>query len=294
MGTKVGLIVRPPGDEERVGTLRALVKRLRSDGVRVSARVTFEEGDARRFAATFARHSYDLVIAAGGDGTINEVVNGLARAKHQPRLGILPFGTANDFAAGLDLPEDVADALRIAIDGTPRQVDVGEVNRRCFINVSTGGFGAEATEDAPAGAKRLLGGFAYVLTGAKKLVELEPYQARFAVDGKTVHDGDFVFFAVGNAETTGGGTRVTPRAEVRDGSLDLVIVGDVSRLDFLSLLPDLRKGTHLESPDVLYFRASTIDVDASRSLPVNVDGEPMRARSFRYRLLDRPLTIMTP
>jgi diacylglycerol kinase (ATP) len=87
---------------------------------------------------------------------------------------------------------------------------------------------------------------------------------------------------------------VTPRAEVRDGSLDVVIVGDVSRLDFLSLLPDLRKGTHLENPDVLYFRASTIDVDASGSLPVNVDGEPMRARSFRYRLLDRPLTIMTP
>jgi YegS/Rv2252/BmrU family lipid kinase len=173
-------------------------------------------------------------------------------------------------------------------------VDVAVVNRRCFVNVSTGGFGAEATEEAPPEAKRLLGPLAYLLTGAKKLVEFKPNRARFRADGAVVHDGDFVFFAVGNARLTGGGTKIAPRAEPGDGRLDVVLVGDVSRMDFLALLPDLRAGTHIESPNVLYLRARTIDVDAPEPFPVNADGEPLRARRYRYRLLERPLQVIVP
>ena len=292
--SKIALIVRPPGDEGRVQALQAVVRDLRAEGHTVVPRMTFESGDARRFAARAARAGFDVVLAAGGDGTINEVVNGLARAKHLPRLGIVPFGTANDFATALDLPEDPAAAVRVALTGKVLEADIARVNRRFFINVSTGGFGAQATEDAPLEVKRKFGPLAYVISGAKKLIEFKPWRARFTADGQVVHDGDFVFFAVGNSRLTGGGTRIAPRAEFGDGKLDIVLVCGVSRMDFLSLLPDLRAGTHMESPGVLYLRAHRFELEGPQEIPVNADGEPMRGRRFRYRLLDRPLEIMVP
>lgn len=291
---KIVLIIRPPGDEERVERLRVVVKELRAQGHRVQARMTFETSDATRFARQAAHMRADVVVAAGGDGTINEVVNGLALARWQPRLGVVPFGTANDFATGLGLPTEPEEAVRVALEGQTVLIDVGRVNRRCFINVSTGGFGAEATEQAPRETKRRLGPLAYVLSGARKLVEFRLKRARFRADGALVHDGDFTFFAVGNARLTGGGTRIAPRAEVSDGKLDVVVVRGVSRMDFLALLPDLRAGTHIESPDVLYFRAHRFDVEAPELIAVNADGEPLRARRYRYVVLDRPLQLMIP
>jgi YegS/Rv2252/BmrU family lipid kinase len=291
---KIALIIRPPGDEGRVNALQAVVRELRAEGHTVVPRMTFEAGDAQRFATRAARAGCDLVLAAGGDGTINEVVNGLARANPMPRLGIVPFGTANDFATALDLPDDPAEAVRVGVSGKVLEADIARVNRRFFINVSTGGFGAQATEDAPLEAKRKFGPFAYVISGAKKLIEFQPWQGRFVADGKVVHDGDFVFFAVGNSRMTGGGTRIAPRAEFGDGKLDIVLVGGVSRMDFLSLLPDLRAGTHMESPGVLYLRANRFELEGPQDIPVNADGEAMRGRRFRYGLHDRPLEIMVP
>lgn len=291
---RIALIVRPPGDEARVKALQDVVSDLRSIGHRVVARMTFEAGDARRFAARAARAGFDLVLAAGGDGTINEVVNGLARAERMPRLGIVPFGTANDFATALEIPTDPGQAVRVALHGQVLEADIARVNSRFFINVSTGGFGAQATEDASTEAKRKLGGMAYLISGAKKLIGFQPWRARFTADGKVVHDGDFVFFAVGNSRMTGGGTRIAPRAEFGDGKLDIVLVCAASRMDFLSLLPDLRAGTHMESPDVLYLRAFRFELESPDDIPVNADGEPMRGRRFLYRLHDRSLPIMVP
>jgi diacylglycerol kinase (ATP) len=277
-----------------VEELRAAVKVLRAAGHHVAPRMTFETFDAVRFARAAARRRYDLVLAAGGDGTINEGVNGLVRCDWQPRLGIVPIGTANDFARTLQIPAVAEDAIDVALAGRPLAVDVGEVNRRCFINVSTGGFGAEATGSAPPEAKRKLGRLAYLLTGARKLVHMEPACARFVGDAGEIYRGQFFFFAVGNARRTGGGQLVTPRARLGDSLLDLVIVPALPRLDFLALLPDLRAGTHLDSPDVLYVQTRTLEVHANAPIRVNADGEALRARSFCYRILERPLSVMMP
>lgn len=294
MGLRITWITRPRGGEEQLASHRTAVAALRARGHRVRPHLTFEGGDAKRFARAAARRGDDLIIAAGGDGTINEVVNGMVRSRWQPRLGIVPAGTANDFATGLGIPEDVARAAASAVGGRAVAVDVARVNTRCFINVSTGGFGAEATESADASAKRRLGPLAYLLTGARQFAELEPVQGRFAAGGETVFDGEFLFFAVGNARQTGGGSRVTPRADRADGVLDLVVVPAMPRMEFLALLPDLRAGTHLNAPGVVYARARTIDVETAVELAVNADGEPLRGDRFRYRVASRPLSVMIP
>jgi diacylglycerol kinase (ATP) len=294
MSLKIALIVRPPGDEGVVSELREVVNLLRGTGHQVFPRMTFGEFDAVRFARGAARRHTDLVLAAGGDGTVNEVVNGIARCSWQPRLGIVPIGTANDFASTLGLPERAEDAVEVGLSGRPVAVDVGEVNGRCFINVSTGGFGADATTGATLEAKRKLGKLAYLLTGARKLIELKPQRAQFSGDAGEFYNGDFFFFAVGNARSTGGGQRVTPRAEIGDARLDVVIVPALPRLDFLAMLPDLRAGTHLESSDVLYMQTRMLDVSAAAPMRVNADGEAVRARRLHYQILERPLSVMLP
>jgi diacylglycerol kinase (ATP) len=293
-GQRIAVVIRPPADEGRLEELRAAVAGLREQGHHIRGFLTFEAGDAARFARLAARRGYEVVVAAGGDGTINEVVNGLARLPSPPRLAVVPLGTANDFAGGLHLPQETAAALAVAVSGVPREVDVPRLNGRYFINVSTGGFGAEATKAAAPRAKRWLGPLAYFLSGARRLVSLEPCHARFEADGRVVYDGPFTFFAVGNSRSTGGGAQVTPCANVADGKLDVMIMGRVSRLQLISLLPHLKAGTHLRSPAVQYLRTEALTVTATAPLSVNADGEAMRETAFRYSVGERRLQLMLP
>lgn len=279
---------------EGLNLMRQQVARLRAAGHAVWPSLTFEEGDAVRLARTAAEAGADLVIAAGGDGTINEVVNGLMQARWSGRLGIVPIGTANDFAFGMEIPESIPAAFSVAVDGNRRQVDVARLNERYFVNVSTGGFGATATEETPSDTKRLLGPWAYVITGVRKFTELRPSRARFSTQAGEAYEGEVMLFAVGNAKRTGGGSMLTPRAEFGDGELDVMIVPGMPRMDFVALLPDLRAGTHVDNPDVLYFRTEVLEVTSDEELSVNVDGEPMGGNRFRYSLADTPLTLMIP
>lgn len=286
-------------DAAALEQLREAVAGLRSRGHQVQGRVTFEAGDAERFAREATDRGVDLVLAAGGDGTLNEVVNGILSeegvpAERLPRMGIIPLGTANDFANWLEVPEVIADAVAAALTGESRTIDVGRLNGRYFLNVSTGGFGAEATEEAPERAKRALGSFAYVITGVRKFAELQPCRARCTSNGDEVYDGEFLLFAVGNGSRTGGGNHLTPRAELSDGMLDVAIVKAISHADFLRLLPQLRSGAHLESEHVVYRQLPHLLVEPEIELSVNADGEPVDAQRFEYSVRRRALRLATP
>jgi lipid kinase YegS len=287
-------LVAKPTSADLLKELRASVYALRQAGHRVRARLTFEEHDAFRFARAASRRGEDLLIAAGGDGTIHQVVNGIVRsgADRCPRLGVVPLGTANDFAKGLQLPLTIAEAMHVAVQGSPAVIDVPRVNGRCFINVSTGGFGPDITEAASAKAKQRFGKLAYLFTAMRKLTQLEPMHALFEADGSVMYEGPFFFFAVGNARHTGGGTPVTPHADYSDARLDLAVFTGEKRREFLSLLPDLRSGKHPRDPDVLYVQAAQIAVTARDAFAVNADGEPLRGDSFHYTLPGDRITVM--
>jgi diacylglycerol kinase (ATP) len=294
MNRHIALVVRPPTEEARLAELHAGLAALRHAGHTVDLHLTTKAGDARRMARLAALAGCDVVAAAGGDGTVNEVVNGLARSGRECALAVVPMGTANDFARGLGIPPDISAALRLAADGVGIPADVARVNRRCFINVSTGGFGADATQEASRGVKKRLGRLVYVIRGAQRIVDFRNARALFRADGQMVHEGPFAFFAVGNSSMTGGGTLVAPRAEVADGQLDITIVKGLSRLEFMALLPDLRAGSHMESPDVLYLRAHRLEVETPGGVAVNADGEAVAGTTFRYDLTGRPLRVMLP
>lgn len=291
---RIGVIIRPLVGQAEQDEWRSRVESLREAGHAVWPRLTFEPGDAMRQARAFARRGVDLLMAVGGDGTVNQVVNGALRTEWDGALAVIPQGTANDFAAGLGIPEDADEALEVALSGVPRRLDVGRLNGRYFVNVSTGGFGAVASEEASPEAKRLLGPWAYVATGVREFVELTPSRVRVRTPSGLLYDGDITLFAVGNGKRTGGGNLVTPRAELDDGELDVLIVPGMSRMEFLALIPDLRAGSHLDNPLIKYYRARRVRVESESELSVNADGEPTRGTRFMYGVEAGRLRTMTP
>jgi diacylglycerol kinase (ATP) len=291
---RIALIIRPRAGPAELEELRTHVEALRGRGHEVWPRLTFEGGDAQRLGRSAAAAGADLIVAAGGDGTLNEVVNGVLETDWSGHVAVLPHGTANDFAAGLGIPDDAAAALDVALDGVARLVDVGRVNGRHFVNVSTGGFGATASEEAPDEAKRLLGPVAYLVTGVRLFAELTPVRVRLEGTDGARYEGEMMLFAVGNGRQTGGGNLLTPRARLDDGLLDVVIVPGMTRMDFLALLPGLRSGAHVDDPDVEYFQTSRLVVTSEAELSVNADGEPVGGHRFDYTVAERRLAFMMP
>jgi len=268
--------------------LREMVERVRGQGHSVEPRVTFEAGDATEFALDAAGRGADAVVAVGGDGTANEVVNGLTGS--DVPFGIVPLGTANDFARQVGIPPDPNDAIDVILHRRPVRIDTAELNDRRYLNVSTGGVGAEATAETPLEAKEALGLLAYLVTGVKKLVELSPRRAFFGGPGFE-YRGDFLVFAVGSGRMTGGGTLFTPRATLTDGLLDLCIVEAMPRADFARLVLKLRSGDHLGEPGVHYVQLPSVLVEAQDPISVNVDGESSDHFRLTYRARPRDLHI---
>src|ERR1051325_4055595 len=160
--------------------VRHLVSWVRAKGHFVEPHATFEAGEAAAFASDAARRGVDVVAAAGGDGTINEVVNGLDG--YDVPLGIIPLGTANDFARQVGIPADADHAMDVILQRKPRRLDTASLNGRRFLNVSTGGIGAEPTAETSPEVKASLGPIAYAITGIRKFADLKAKSARFAGD----------------------------------------------------------------------------------------------------------------
>lgn len=276
--------------------VRAAVQAARDRGIDVSVHVTWEGGDAARFAADATRGAPPgrRVVAGGGDGTVNEVLNGLLAAPQRLPLAVLPLGTANDFATSAGVPvQDLAAALVLAAEGPVQAVDVGRVNERLFLNVASGGFGAEVTEHTPPRLKNLLGGGAYALTAALLAVTGHPYRGRLEADGQ-VHEGAMTLMAVGNGRQAGGGALLTPQAHIDDGLLDVLVVPDAGHDRVGHLLADLAQLKHGSSPHFRYLRAASLRVDSDDPLQFNLDGEPLRGTQFRFDLLPGALDLVLP
>jgi len=278
--------------------VRTAVHTLRKDGRDVEVRVTWEPGDAARLTAEAVGDAgagkIDCIIAGGGDGTINEVF-GAAYTSGLPAacsLGVLPLGTANDFAHATGVPvKDLTAALQLAASAKPRWIDVGLLNGKLFINLVSGGFGSRVTVETDPVLKRRLGGLAYVLTGISRFAELSANRGSFRAEGFS-WEGRFVALAIGNGRQAGGGVPLCPDALLDDGFLDLVILPELdhaARLDAFSRL--LKEGAGGIRAEVVTARSSWIEYEAEGDLNVNLDGEPSLAKRFRVECRRRVLPV---
>jgi lipid kinase YegS len=289
------------GKAAQEGEVRTAVAALRNRGHSVDVRVTWEAGQAALFAQEAAAAGVDVVVAAGGDGTANEVAGGLLRTEptltgHRtlPALGLLPLGTGNDLARSIGLPlEDPTAALTLAAEGPIHAIDVGLVNDLPLLNVASGGFGAEVTANTPPEWKEALGSAAYSLAGLLSAGNLRPHACRLEAAGQAL-ELSIALLAVGNGRHAGGGFAVAPEARLDDGLLDLTIVPAVPLADLPALVGELFQVADEGNQHVLYWQLPAFELHFADEFPLNRDGEPMAGRHFRFIVLPRRLPVVVP
>ena len=251
---------------------------------------TAGDGDAERAAHAHAAAGGETVFVAGGDGTLNEALNGVASSGQLSavRFGIIPLGTGNDFAAALGLPPDVDAAVAAVVAGREIRVDVGVVNGRHFLNTSGGGYIAEVSVAVTPQLKTVAGRLAYLIGGAQALMEYEPLRATISADPGDLRLGLALHtFAVCNSRLIGGGRLIAPAAVIDDGLLDLCLIEGMGAVEFVTLARKVAAGDHVDDPRVRYLQASTITIEMDREAPINTDGEVFTATRCDYSVLPR-------
>ncbi|MBN6187751.1 diacylglycerol kinase [Aneurinibacillus sp. BA2021] len=267
------LIYNPSAGREEVRKrIPDILHVLEEAGYETSCHATRGEGDATVAARKAVENRFDLVIAAGGDGTVYEVINGMAEQRYRPALGIIPAGTTNDFARAIGLPKSIMKAVSVIAKGKPSPVDVGKINNKYFINIAGGGVLTTLTYEVPSKVKTMLGQLAYYIKGIEKLPFLSPMQVRLEIDGQVI-DEEIMLFLIANSNSVGGFEKLAPNAKMDDGLFDCIILRKTSLPEFIRIATMALKGDHLKHPDVLYFQAKQLKATSTKRVDINLDGE---------------------
>jgi len=256
----------------------------------VTVRHTERAGDAEAIAERAASQGFDTIIAAGGDGTVNEVVNGMAESGCQ--LGILPVGTMNVFATELGIPQnDIKKALSIALGGHAREVDLARANDEYFVQLAGVGLDAAVVGETSSDSKKNLGPVSYIFTLAHVAARKAPVIRMIDAEG-TKRSGSFLL--VGNGRFYGGPFVLFNEARLDDGLLDVLVFKKQSHWDIIRYLQAIAFGAHPELEDVEYFQTSSLTVECTEHVPVEVDGEMAGALPYRFSFVPRKLKVLVP
>ena len=260
-------------------------------------RLTTKAGSAARLARTAIRNGAKLIVAAGGDGTLNGVINGIADKAGETRVGLIPLGTGNDFGRSLGLPTDVEAAIDVIRGGETRAIDLVRVTSdevRYFINVSAGGFSGLVNEKLTTEMKKTWGPLAYLRSAAAALPELRAYQTTLAFDNTESLMLDLYNVVVANGRYVAGGTLIAPEASVDDGLLDIILIQKRSAPELALLAGAVALGTHLSSDAIVFRRAAKLTVNSKPGMWFNVDGELVGNEPARFEILPRALRFAVP
>ncbi len=284
------LLVNPSSAHGR--TLKLLPKLEQElDARRLPFRVErtrgLEDGVERALRAAEAG---EVPVVVSGDGLIGAV--GGALAGSETPLGIVPGGRGNDLARVLGIPAEPEAVVAMLAAGETRRIDVGEVNGKRFLGIASVGFDSEANRLANE-TKWLRGNLVYAYSGVRTLLGWKP--ARFTLRvGEERERFTGYSVSVANSKAFGGGMFIAPDADLADGEFDVVTVGEVGKLRFLGNLPKVFKGTHVEKDEVRVFRASRLELSASRPFPVYADGEHLTDLPAKLRVLPQALSVIVP
>lgn len=294
------------GLRRRPGLVRSLEERHRGSLV-----ITEAPGHATELARRARSEGCRTVIAAGGDGTIHEVVNGLVdlppdaggagasttSRDETPRLGILPFGTGNDLARALELPLDPESALRRLSDSRIRPIDLVVLEngfREYLVNFAIGGFGGDVSAHITEERRSRWGGLIYLRAAVAELSEVGHHRVEIRLDEEVLGPLDALAVIVGNGRYLGNGIPATPTASLDDGLLDVVIVPYRGRLRLPMVVARVLTGRHLDHPGFLFRRTRSLEVRAEPPLPFNADGQSLGPGNVSFRIVPGALPVLVP
>lgn len=291
---KICVILNPSSGSVRdVDTLVDQIAQL--EGAEIF--LTTKAGSAARFARTAMRKGCEIIVAAGGDGTLNEVINGIGENVGDTRVGLLPLGTGNDFARTIGIPTDLEAALEVIRSSETRAVDLVRVTSdevRYFVNVSAGGFSGLVDEKLTPEMKKTWGPLAYLRSAAAALPELRAYRTTLAFDNTDSLVLDLYNVVVANGRYVAGGRLIAPEASINDGLLDIILIQKRSAPELALLAAQVALGTHLSSDAIVFRRAAKLTVNSKPGMWFNVDGELVGNEPARFEILPRALHFIVP
>ena len=270
---KLLLIANPAAGMRRIKRmLPKLVKLFESNGYEVLCHQTSCRGDGTEAVIKYACDC-DIVVSAGGDGTLNETISGLMALDNRPALGYIPAGSTNDFAASLGLPSDIMKAAKNILEGAPRELDVGKINERYFSYVASFGAFTDASYTTPQSLKNPLGHLAYILEGVKELPNIRPRYMKFVSDGN-VYEDEWLFGAVSNSTSLGGIVRLNEGiVDFSDGLFEVMLIRNPkSALELSKIVLSLQTKKYDEDV-IIFFKSSELCVTTDGDTHWSLDGE---------------------
>lgn len=261
------VILNPAARGSRTPRLRKQVEKL-AHGATIC--MTSGAGEAEALARNAVAEGYARIVAAGGDGTINEIVNGIAGHNHVA-LGLLPLGTMNVFAAELGLPaNDLGKCWSIIEQNKTRRVDLPRANRKHFVQLAGVGLDAQAVKETSGSFKRNFGPLSYLIS-AVQIASRTPPILRIQSEDASTAEGSFVL--VGNGRLYGGRFPFFKQAVMNDGLLDVIVFKRLGYVDIIRYLQDVVFTPQISSPEVEYFQTKHLRVTSDETVPVEIDGE---------------------
>jgi YegS/Rv2252/BmrU family lipid kinase len=283
---KILVILNPAARGERARSLRRAIQDLSADAI---VRETRKPGDAEALAERGVEQGFPIIVAAGGDGTVNEVVNGIGQA--DVSFGVLPVGTMNVFALELGIPGDLKKAWAVIEHGRTREIDLPMGNEEYFVQLAGVGLDAEVVRQTTPDFKKALGPVSYVVSLAQVVARKPPKLVAIDAEGRE-HSGSFVL--VGNGRFYGGPWVLFRDAALDDGLLDVVVFKNQSHWDVMRYFQAIIFGNHHALPDVEYFQTARLRVAADEDVPVELDGEVAGFAPFEFGFAPRRLRVLAP
>ncbi len=278
-----------------------IAHRAAQRGLDGDALISERPGQLTALAADAVAGGATRLVVVGGDGSVNEVVNGIADA-HGVELAVIPRGTGWDFVRTFDIPRDLDAAVDVALTGSVREIDLGAVTyrtwggedaRSVFANVASAGISGAIAQRANESSKALGGKVSYYWATLAVFVGWQTGEMRVTVDGES-RNGKMIDAVVCNGRYLGGGMMMCPEAEPDDGVFDVLLIGDVTKRDLLLVLPKTYKGNHLPHPRLELLRGKVVTVESAEPLPIELDGEQPGTTPARFEVLPRALRLRVP
>jgi YegS/Rv2252/BmrU family lipid kinase len=280
------------------GKALKFIKEIKSlfvnSGKKYSIRITEKPGHATEIAREYTKKGSLRVYSVGGDGTLNEVINGMVGSNSS--LAIIPTGSGNDFIKSvISSSLEPKDILMRAINGKVRLTDLAKVNEKYFINISSIGFDAEVVYNTNKIKKLpgIPGKLAYILGAIITLFKYNNNYLKVNIDGHYIETKSLLT-AVANGRYYGGGMLPTPNAEIDDGQFDICLISEVNRFKIFRFLPRFIKGLHGSLKEVSFYRGKKITIECDRDLTINIDGEVNKVRKASFEIIPKGIRIVVP
>ena len=268
---KVRFIYNPySGENSIISELDSIIKMHQQVGLTIVP-YRIQMGRSLEEALDIVNETYAYILIAGGDGTVDSVVDAMEKRNIDLPIGILPVGTANDFGKFINMPSDIQEACKQILDSKPIQADVGKINDKYFINVASTGLFTDVSQKTDVNLKNTIGKLAYYLKGLEELPNFRKLKIKLT-SKECTYDGEMYLLLVFNGKTAGNFNLAT-QAEITDGKLDVIIFKAIPIIELLPLFIKLLRGEHLDSDKVVYFKTDDVLIESSEDIVTDIDGE---------------------